>query len=360
MPVGILNKARELRSKAQDVNMEAILTKLNTQSKQMDEEQVELEQRLQRVRKLEDDLRREKDKVSSKRQDIVDSSRRDAMELKRKLRIEAESIIRELKQQFRETTDREKAKAIEQARRSIQQISLPDKEKTKRNPIDVKTLQIGQRVFINSLDGLGTVMSIKGKKLTVSVKGMTVRVENKDISAPYYDEIKQEQREEKKAAAVSSYRPIRIDAVAAEINVIGKTGSEAIPEVEKFLDQALAAGFSPVRIIHAADTTETISLKNFDDLWIFLNSFNNTRILRNNWHVIVLCLLAAVCFIVVQPVSAGSQDIRVIAIEGEINAGQVALVRRGLTDAQEQGDHDYVFKKEYRCDNRFGVRIADY
>jgi DNA mismatch repair protein MutS2 len=250
MPVEILNKARELRSQAQDVDMEAILTKLNTQSKQMDEEQVELEQRLQGVRRLEDDLRREKDKVSSKRQDIVDSSRRDAMELKRKLRIEAESIIRELKQQFRETTDREKAKAIEQARRSIQQISLPDKEKTRRNPIDVKTLQVGQRVFINSLDGLGTVMSIKGKKLTVSVKGMTVRVESKDISAPYYDEIKQEQREEKKAAAVSSYRPIRIGTVAAEINVIGKTGSEAIPEVEKFLDQALAAGFSPVRIIH--------------------------------------------------------------------------------------------------------------
>ncbi|MGE1061415.1 ATP-dependent Clp protease proteolytic subunit [Megasphaera paucivorans] len=59
-------------------------------------------------------------------------------------------------------------------------------------------------------------------------------------------------------------------------------------------------------------------------------------------HVIVLCLLAAVCFIVVQPVSAGSQDIRVIAIEGEINAGQVALVRRGLTDAQEQGDHAVI------------------
>lgn len=95
----------------------------------MDEEQVELTYRLKEARKLEDDLRREKDKVTSKRQDIIDASRRDAVDLKRSLRIEAEKIIRELKAQTKETlTDREKARAIEQARRAIQQISLPEAE----------------------------------------------------------------------------------------------------------------------------------------------------------------------------------------------------------------------------------------
>ena len=55
---------------------------------------------------------------------------------------------------------------------------------------------------------------------------------------------------EKKEATRSSYRPIRTGAVATEVNVIGMTGAEAMPVVERFLDQALAAGFSPVRIIH--------------------------------------------------------------------------------------------------------------
>jgi DNA mismatch repair protein MutS2 len=250
MPKDILERAKELRSKAQDVDMEAILTKLNNQSRHMDAEQAELERRLAEARKIEDDLRREKDKVSSKRQDIIDSSRREAMDLKRNLRLEAESIIRELKQQSREGTDREKAKAIEQARRAIQQISLPQKETRHRDPVDLEKLKTGQTVFVNSLDGLGTVTEIKGKKLTISVRGMTVRVKAADISAPYYDEIKKEKREEKKAAAASTYRPLRTGAVATEINVIGKTGSEAMPEVERFLDQALAAGFSPVRVIH--------------------------------------------------------------------------------------------------------------
>ena len=250
MSAEILAKAKELRSKAQDVDMEAILTKLNSQSKRMDEEQAELEQKLADVRRIEDELRREKEKVSAKRQDIIDSSRREAFDLKRNLRVEAERIIRELKQQSKDSSDKEKAKAIDQARRAIQQISLPDKEKPRRDPVDPSQLKVGQSVFINSLDGLGTVTEINGKKLTVSVRGMTVRVKLQDVSAPYLDEIKREEQAERKASASSSFRPIRTASVATELNIIGKTYQEALPDVEKFLDQALAAGFSPVRIIH--------------------------------------------------------------------------------------------------------------
>ena len=250
MPAEILAKAKELRSKDQDVDMEAILTKLNSQSKRMDEEQAELEQKLADVRRIEDELRREKEKVSAKRQDIIDSSRREAFDLKRNLRVEAERIIRELKQQSKDSSDKEKAKAIDQARRAIQQISLPDKQKPRRDPVDPLQLKVGQSVFINSLDGLGTVTEINGKKLTVSVRGMTVRVKLQDVSAPYLDEIKREEQAERKASASSSFRPIRTASVATELNIIGKTYQEALPDVEKFLDQALAAGFSPVRIIH--------------------------------------------------------------------------------------------------------------
>ena len=79
---------------------------------------------------------------------------------------------------------------------------------------------------------------------------MTVRVKLQDVSAPYLDEIKREEQAERKASASSSFRPIRTASVATELNIIGKTYQEALPDVEKFLDQALAAGFSPVRIIH--------------------------------------------------------------------------------------------------------------
>lgn len=144
MPKNVLEKARDLRSKAQDVNMEAILTKLNNQVKQVDEEQAELEKRLQETRRLEDELRKENEKVREKRQDIIDSSRREAVDLKRGLRLEAEKIIRELKEQTKEKlTEKERTKAIEQARRAIQQISLPEAQAEKRDPVDLARLKAG-------------------------------------------------------------------------------------------------------------------------------------------------------------------------------------------------------------------------
>lgn len=250
MPKDILEKAKELRSKAQDVDMEAILTKLNSQSKRLDEEEEELTKRLTEARHMKEELQKEKDKVTEKRQDIIESSRKEAFDLKRNLRIEAERIIRELKQQSKDSSDREKAKAIDQARRAIQQISLPEKEKVRRDPVDLTKLKVGQSVFINSLGGLGTVMEMHGKKITVSAHGMTVRVKASDISAPYLDEIKKEKRDEQKQQAASSFRPIRTDSISTELNIIGKTFNEAQPAIERFLDQALAAGYSPVRIIH--------------------------------------------------------------------------------------------------------------
>ena len=250
MPAEILEKAKELRSKAQDVDMEAILTKLNEQTKRLDEEEAELQEKLTAARHSEEELRREKEKVSSKRQDIIESSRREAFDLKRNLRIEAEKIIRDLKSQSKEQSDRDKAKAIDQARRAIQQITLPEKEESHRDPVDLATLKVGQQVYINSLGGLGTVEEISGKKLTVSAHGMTVRVKAADISAPYLSELQKEKQQERKEKAKSSFRPIRTGGVATELNIIGKTFSEAQPAIEKFLDNALAAGFSPVRIIH--------------------------------------------------------------------------------------------------------------
>lgn len=250
MPKDILEKAKDLRSKAQDVDMEAILTKLNSQSKRLDEEEAELTKRLTEARHMKEELQKEKDKVTEKRQDIIESSRKEAFDLKRNLRIEAERIIRELKQQSKDSSDREKAKAIDQARRAIQQISLPEKENVRRDPVDLTKLKVGQSVFINSLGGLGTVMEMHGKKITVSAHGMTVRVKASDISAPYLDEIKKEKRDEQKQQAASSFRPIRTDSISTELNIIGKTFNEAQPAIERFLDQALAAGYSPVRIIH--------------------------------------------------------------------------------------------------------------
>ena len=45
-----------------------------------------------------------------------------------------------------------------------------------------------------------------------------------------------------------------VSAVHTELNIIGKTVDEAIPEVDRFLNECFMAGVSPVRIIHGKGT----------------------------------------------------------------------------------------------------------
>lgn len=45
-----------------------------------------------------------------------------------------------------------------------------------------------------------------------------------------------------------------IRAIPTEINIIGKTVDEAIPDVDRFLNDAFMAGVSPVEIIHGKGT----------------------------------------------------------------------------------------------------------
>ncbi|MCB6574890.1 hypothetical protein LI165_12755, partial [Phascolarctobacterium faecium] len=67
-----------------------------------------------------------------------------------------------------------------------------------RDPIDRSQLKVGQQVFVNTLGSIGTVEEMGSKQLTVSLRGMTVRVKFSDVSAPYLDELKKKNRRKRR------------------------------------------------------------------------------------------------------------------------------------------------------------------
>ena len=250
MPPDVLAQARTLRNGVQDLQIESILNKLSLQARKFDEKEDLLEKKLAEVHELEDLLRKNTEKIEAKKERIVESSRRDAVELKRSLKFEAESLIRELKSQFNEENAQVRANHIQNVRKGIDGLALPKVKLIQREPIDLFQLRVGDAVFVNKLGSIGIVEEINGKKIAVQVNGMTVRVKQNEVSVPSRAERKEEKYNTKQKERPSGYHPIRSSQVITEINVTGKTGEEAIGLVEKFLDQALLAGYSPVKIIH--------------------------------------------------------------------------------------------------------------
>jgi len=82
----------------------------------------------------------------------------------------------------------------------------------------------------------------KGGKVEVRVGALKVQVAAHDIEVIEQPQIT--------AGGVSALRLAKAISVPEELNLIGKTTDEALPELEKYLDDAILAEADEVRIVH--------------------------------------------------------------------------------------------------------------
>ena len=130
-------------------------------------------------------------------------------------------------------------------------------------PVKENELQIGARVFVKTLNQEGIVQNIRLQKGEAEIVCGSIRMRSKIsdlsvvISAPKAQTKPKVQKEKNKRAAdnvqvTKSLQPKRTSSL--EINVIGLTVHEAIPEVEGFLDAAVISNLEEVRIVHGMGT----------------------------------------------------------------------------------------------------------
>ncbi|MGN0805854.1 MAG: Smr/MutS family protein, partial [Candidatus Coproplasma sp.] len=118
-------------------------------------------------------------------------------------------------------------------------------------------IKVGAEVFVESMGANGTVLSfnpIKGEaevacgqiKLRVNIKTLKIAPERRaDKTA------KTVKHSKERVKVVKKFAPSNPD---FEINVIGMTVDEALPEVENFLDKAITDNLEQVKIIHGVGT----------------------------------------------------------------------------------------------------------
>ena len=123
--------------------------------------------------------------------------------------------------------------------------SKPVKNKT----ISVSDIQVGQKVFNSKLSSEATILSLpnKSNEVKIQVGFMTMNAKLSDLT------ILSAQKEEKHNSK-ASYSNNKAKSVSSEINVIGLTVDEAIPIVDKYIDDCYMAGLEQARIVHGKGT----------------------------------------------------------------------------------------------------------
>ena len=131
----------------------------------------------------------------------------------------------------------------------IDGLSVPGRE-NRREKLPEDQIKKGSYVYIDTIDSEGTIVSVNRSQVSVQCGLIQVKV-----TPDHLFKAKKPKKQEKILPYARKKTMTRsVTQVHTELNIIGKTVDEAIPEVDRFLNDCFMAGISPVRIIHGKGT----------------------------------------------------------------------------------------------------------
>lgn len=131
------------------------------------------------------------------------------------------------------------------------------------SPVKAESLQLGNKVYVKNIGQEGIVQSVRLPKGEAEVLCGNIRVHSKisDLAVvitPTKAQTKNKQSKWQKKGSTDRVQVTKSltpkPAPTLELNVIGRTVHEALPEVEAFLDAAVISNLEEVRIVHGMGT----------------------------------------------------------------------------------------------------------
>ncbi|MGO4879519.1 MAG: endonuclease MutS2 [Bryobacteraceae bacterium] len=223
----------------------------------------ELHRRLKDVQDLEADLRRQQAELAAREKEIArEWEKRESSKLK-ELERRTEQVLAKFEEQAQQTIDQimhgaEQRKAADQAQRRIaktkrelreefQTTVLATQDESRQGDLRRPKIEEGARVRLQGIREPARVRRfLAGDRLEVEAGFMKMQVSVDDVL-----EVLPESAGASKLPKNVTFKPApQLTPVHQEINVIGQRAEEARDNVDQFLDRAVMATASRVRIVH--------------------------------------------------------------------------------------------------------------
>lgn len=251
----IINDAKD-RVSSDARNFEDVLSDLETSRLKLEKEQQAITENRKEISRLKKELREKTEKLEQSREKILQNANQEAGRILSEAKDVADSTIRKYTKwakSDRHIQEMEKERAELRSRMNKHQNQSGSKpQKRKKRTIKASDLMIGSNVHILTLNADGTVSTLPNEKgdLFVQAGLLRTQVNIRDLELLPDTKPKQEKRQ-------SGSGRIRIDkasSVRQEVNLIGMTVDEAMPVLNKYLDDAYLAHMSQVTVIHGRGT----------------------------------------------------------------------------------------------------------
>ena len=262
LPDYIIDEAKN-HLEAKDETFEDLLTHLEENRVTIEKERIQIASYKLEVEQLKARLTQKEERLDESRDKMIKNAREEAQRILRDAKDTADSTIRQINKLAGESgVGKELEAERSRLRNKLQDVdsslSLKREQKNPKKGIDSKKLKLGDGVKVLSMNLNGTVNSLPNAKGDLYVQMGILRslVNISDLELLYDDSVSapSENRAKKAGSGSSSTRMSKSFSISPEINLIGMTTDEAIPQLDKYLDDAYLAHLPQVRVVHGRGT----------------------------------------------------------------------------------------------------------
>ena len=249
----IIDYASSLLEK-NDIDFETLLKSIYDDKLKIEREKEQIEKNLHQIELLKNNLQKDDTRVREQEKDIINKAKLEARNILLNAKDDATSMINKMKEISESSSELKELNNMRNSlNNSIKNISLSGNDELTIAPLNESEINIGSKVFVSTLGQNGIVLSniSKSKEVQVQIGLIKTNVNIKFLEKP---KNMKDDLTKKPSSSYSTKGASKTKTANSEINVIGLTVDEAIPLVDKFLDDCFLAKLQTARIVHGKGT----------------------------------------------------------------------------------------------------------
>lgn len=242
----------------QDETFEDLLAHLEENRVTIERERAEIETYKAEIEDLRKKLKAKTERLDERKETLLQNAREEAQKILREAKETADQTIRNINKLgdsagLTKQLEAERTRLREQLQGVEKSMSLGAKDKKPKKAVSPKSLKIGDGVKVLTMNLNGTVSTLPNAKGDLYVQMGILRslVNIKDI------ELLNEPVVTGPAISKTGSGKIKMSkssTISPEINLIGMTVDEALPVLDKYLDDAYLSHLNTVRVVHGRGT----------------------------------------------------------------------------------------------------------
>ncbi len=248
---------------AKDETFEDLLTHLEENRVTIERERIHVESYKLEIEQLKARLTQKEERFDERKDKMIREAKEEAQRVLREAKDTADQTIRQINKLAADSgVNKELEAERSRLRNKLQEVdsslSLKKEKQQSGKEIDPKKLILGEGVRVISMNLNGTVSSLPNAKgdlyVQMGILRSLVNISDLELLQEKSTSSSSGGSSKKTGSGSSSTRMSKSFSISTEINLIGMTTDEAIPQLDKYLDDAYLAHLPQVRVVHGRGT----------------------------------------------------------------------------------------------------------